>query len=68
MTEKKEARKDGSKKFKLVGGPLGGILARLYPSNDGWELLPMRNGQYVAPPEQPSRGKPVLNWEETNAS
>jgi hypothetical protein len=67
MAEKERA--DGSKKFKLQGGPYDKLIVRLYPSNDGWERLQfaVSGATYVAPDEQPARGKPVLNWVEDRA-
>lgn len=40
-----EERKDGSRRFKLNGGPLNGVTVRLYPNNPR-EVRAGKTGEY----------------------
>lgn len=57
-----DERADGSRKFRLQGGPHDKMVVRLYPSNDGWGSLELAGHLYEAPDRQPDRGRHVLNW------
>lgn len=54
--------KDGSKRFKLVGGPADKMKVRLYPFNDGWKEVLIQGNLYVAPAEQ-RKGTPIMEWQ-----
>lgn len=43
---------DGSKYFKLEGGPYHGYVLRLYPQNDGWSEFVLKGHRYVPTGEE----------------
>jgi hypothetical protein len=55
---------DGSKRFKLNGGRADGMTVRLFPQNDGWDVLDLYGETYLAPSPNDMK-KPYMNVKAT---